>query len=64
MPPQNPLTEQDLDEINRALEAAEDAQALIEQATRAGMDVADFSVRTREARDRLLRIKSTFFPGK
>lgn len=63
MPPQNPLTEQDREEIDRALQAAEDAQALIEQAARAGMDVAEFQSRTREARDRLLRIKSTFFPG-
>lgn len=63
MPPQNPLTEQDLEEINRALETATDAQSLIDQAARAGLDVEEFRARARDARDRLLRIKQTFFPG-
>lgn len=59
-----PLTETDLDDINKALVSAEDAQRLIEQASQAGIDVAAFTERTRTARDKLLRIKQTFFPGK
>lgn len=64
MPPPNPLTEQDFDDINRALDTAKDAQELIEKAAQAGIDVEVFRQRARDARDRLLRVKQTFFPGK
>ena len=63
MPPQRPLTDQDLDDINTALTDLEEAQALIEQAQRAGIEVEEFRGRGREARDKLLRIKQTFFAG-
>jgi len=61
--PVNPLTDQDLDDINKAIESAAEAQELIERAAQAGIDVEAFRVRTRDARDRLLRIKQTFFPA-
>lgn len=64
MPPQNPLTEQDLEDLNKALEDSRDADSLIQQAQQAGLDVEVFRVRNREARERLARIKQTFFPGK
>ncbi|KKL62509.1 hypothetical protein LCGC14_2184540 [marine sediment metagenome] len=64
MPPQNPLTEQDLEDLNKALDDSRDADSLIQQAQQAGLDVEAFRVRNREARERLGRIKQTFFPGK
>lgn len=64
MPPPNPLTDQDLDDINKALVTATEAQELIELAAQAGIDVDPFRQRARDARDRLLRVKQTFFPGK
>ncbi len=60
----SPLTETDLDDINRALTRLEDANALIEKATMAGIDVQPFQQRSREARDRLMKIKQAFFPGR
>ena len=63
MPPQNPLTEQDKEEIDKALETVKEAQELIETSQRAGIDVAEFRARATDARDKLLRIKAAFFPG-
>ena len=60
----NPLTDQDLTDLNKALEDSKDADELIEMAQRAGLDVEAFRGRNREARERLTRIKTTFFPGK
>ena len=61
---QNPLTEQDLEDLDKALQDSRDADELIEMSQRAGLDVEAFRVRNREARERLGRIKQTFFPGK
>lgn len=63
MPPPNPLTEQDLEAINRGLVAAREAQDLIDMAARAGIEVEEFRVRARDAQERLTRVKQTFFPG-
>ena len=63
MPPPNPLTPEDLDAINTGLERAREAQELIDMAQRAGIDVEEFRVRAREAQERLIRVKQTFFPG-
>lgn len=59
----NPLTDTDLEDLNRALQDSSDAEELIELSQRAGMDVTEFRERNREARERLVRIKTTFFPG-
>lgn len=64
MPPPNPLTDQDLQDIDKALSDSRDADSLIEKAQQAGLDVEAFRGRNREARERLARIKQTFFPGK
>ena len=64
MPVPNPLTDQDLQDLDRALQDSRDADELIEMAQRAGLDVKVFRDRNREARERLGRIKQTFFPGK
>lgn len=60
---QNPLTDQDLTDLKKALDDSRDADELIEMAQRAGLDVEAFRGRNREARERLTRIKNTFFPG-
>lgn len=63
MPPPNPLTPQDLVDLDKALVDADDAGQLIEQAQQAGIDVDAFRTRLRDGRERLVRIKRTFFPG-
>lgn len=60
----SPLTDADLDDINRSLERLKDADSLIDKATQAGIDVEPFRVKTRETRDRLGKIKQAFFPGR
>lgn len=60
----NPLTETDLEDLDKALRDSKDADELIEAAQRAGLDVSVHRDRNREARERLVRIKTTFFPGK
>ncbi len=58
-----PLTETDLADINRALERLEDSERLIAKAQIAGIDVTPFRDRSRDTKDRLLKIKQAFFPG-
>lgn len=60
----NPLTDQDLQDLNKALDDSRDADELIEMAQQAGLDVEAFRTRNREGREKLTRIKRTFFPGK
>ncbi len=59
-----PLTDNDLNEINESLKALDEADALIDQSTRAGIDVIVQKDESREARTRLMKIKQTFFPGR
>lgn len=59
-----PLTQTDLDDINRALTRLEDAEALMVKAQQAGIDIEAFRQRARESKDRLLAIKQSFFPGR
>lgn len=59
----SPLTEVDLDDIKRALARLDQAEDLIAKSEQAGIDVEPFRVRTRESKDRLLKIKGAFFPG-
>lgn len=60
----SPLTDADLDDINRQLERLKDANDLIDKAMQAGIDVEPFRVKARETRDRLSKIKTAFFPGR
>ncbi len=59
-----PLTEADLSDINRALSRLDDAENLIQKSQQAGIDVEPFRQRAREHKDRLLKIKQAFFPGR
>lgn len=58
------LTEQDLARINTALGSLEQADQVIDMATRAGIDVNTFKERAKTSKEQLLRIKNTFFPGR
>lgn len=60
----SPLTDVDLDDINRALARLDDAARLMEKSQQAGIDVEPFKEKAREAKDRLLGIKRAFFPGR
>ena len=61
---ENPLSQQDLESINKGIQDAADAKELIQMAQAAGLDVESFKARTDEAAAKLLRIKQAFFPGK
>lgn len=58
------LGEADLERIQSGLTQAEQALNIIEQAEQAGIDVSQQKERAKQSRDRLLRIKNTFFPGR
>lgn len=62
--PDGPLTENDLIAINSALAEIGNAQGIIEQAKRAGIDLTAQETLARETKDKLLRIKQAFFPGR
>jgi hypothetical protein len=62
--PKEVLTEQDLDQINGALAEIDEAEGIIAQAKHAGIDLTPQEVQARETKDKLLRIKQAFFPGR
>ncbi len=61
---EGPLTEHDLEQINAALVEIESAEGIIAQAKRAGIDLGRQEVDARETKEKLLRIKQAFFPGR
>lgn len=58
------LNEDDLQRIQTGIQQAEQAEAIIELAEQAGIDVSNQKERAKNARNQLLRIKNTFFPGR
>ncbi len=60
----NPLTEEDLNQINVALTEIESAEGIIAQAKRAGIELGPQEVMARDTKEKLLRIKQAFFPGR
>ncbi len=58
------FTDADLDQIKEGLARLDDADELIAQAQRAGIDTEEFSKSSRNGRDQLLKLKQAFFPGK
>ena len=62
--PNPPLTEEDLVQINAALTEIDDAEGIIAQAKAAGIDLGRQEVQARETKEKLLRIKQAFFPGR
>ena len=59
-----PLNESDLDHINQALVEIEAAEGIIAQAKQAGIDLTPQEAQARETKEKLLRIKQAFFPGR
>ncbi len=59
-----PLTERDLEQINNALVEIENAEGIIAQAKQAGIDLSRQENDARETKEKLLRIKQAFFPGR
>lgn len=58
------LTEDDLTQINAALAEIDGAEGIIAQAKAAGIELGPQEVQARETKDKLLRIKAAFFPGR
>ncbi len=61
---QSPLDENDLEVINQALENADALAEDILRAKEAGIDVASDEERLAADRERLRRVKQSFFPGR
>lgn len=59
----NPLTPQNLETINLSLAQLTDVDEQIRLALQAGLEVADFKTLASEQRVKLLKLKSTYFPG-
>lgn len=62
--PDGPLKESDLTQINAALVEIENAEGIIAQAKQAGIPLERQEVQARETKEKLLRIKQAFFPGR
>lgn len=60
----NLFSEEDFQRIENSIQNTSDAEEIIQLAKQAGFDVAEQEKRNKEARDKLLRIKNTFFPGR
>jgi len=61
---ESPLTDVDLTDLQANLAELDKADKLIDQSMRAGIDVSVQKERAKDARDRLMRMKQAFFPGK
>ena len=59
-----PFTEEDLTELNGRLEDVKAAEVLLDQSTRAGIDMSAQITRVKELKDQLLKIKQSFWPGR
>jgi len=59
-----PFTEKDLTELNARLEDVKTAELLLDQSTRAGIDMSAQIIRIKELKDQLLKIKQSFWPGR
>ena len=61
--PNSPLTIDHLRQINDALTVLDVAQAQVDLATRAGIDVTAQQAQITQAKAQLRQIKQTYFPG-
>lgn len=59
-----PLTDKDLKDIDEHLKNLDEAELELGRAIRAGIEVTDQAERIRDARTRLKKIKSAYFPGR
>jgi len=63
MAEEGPLGPEDLVELKQKMVELDKADKLIEQAVRAGIDVTGQQEKTRDLRDKLMKMKQAFFPG-
>jgi hypothetical protein len=61
--PNSPLTKAHLEEIQRGLNVIKNAEYQITLAKQAGIDVSDKEAQLADAKDKLQRLKSVYFPG-
>lgn len=64
MPVESPIKEEDLGELNDRLKELDTADTLIDQSIRAGIDMKEQKERSQELRQRLMKMKQAFFPGR
>ena len=64
MPPNGPLSETDLNNINEALAKIATAENDVANAKRAGIDVSAQAQVLEIAKAKLLQIKNVYFPGR
>ncbi len=62
--PLNPLSEADYDKIVKGIQQAETAIAAADKAATAGINLDQARNTAIESRDRLLRLKNVYFPGR
>lgn len=60
----NPLTETHFNNIVEGIRRADEAIAAAEKAALAGIDLSSVRQQAIEARDRLLKVKQVYFPGR
>jgi len=60
---EGPLTHADLDEMKSQLTALDKADKVIDQAIRGGLDMTGQKEKARELRQRMTKLRQSFFPG-
>lgn len=63
MADENPFTAEDLARMKEGLVKLNSADNLIKKSIQAGIEMGPQQAETRELREKLTRMKSTFFPG-
>jgi len=61
---EHPLTEEHLTRINEGIEKADSALRQVTLAKMAGIEMGAIEQEAKDARDKLLRIKQVYFPGR
>ena len=61
--PYSPLTADHLTQIQNALDVIHSAEYEVDRAKRAGIDVSSHEAQLKDAKDKLQRLKSVYFPN-
>jgi hypothetical protein len=61
--PTNPFPPNTLDDLKQRLSDLDTAEALIDKAARAGIDMTEQKKKSADLRAQLLRFRQSFFPG-
>lgn len=60
----SPLTDADLVQMNQKLAELTRAEGLIEKAIRGGIDMSTQQAQARELRQKIMKLKQSFFPSR